>query len=58
MAVLKQIDLDVPLKIYTICTYFQGAVTLQISRNENYTLFMFTAKTFFFFIINLKKNHP
>lgn len=36
------------LKIYTILTYFQGAVTLQISRNENYTMFMFTAKTFFF----------
>lgn len=49
MAVLKQIDLDVAFKnnADTICTYFQGAVTLQFSRNENYTIFMFTAKTFF-----------
>lgn len=37
-----------------MCIYFQGSVTLQISRNENYTMFMFTAKLFF--IINLKKS--
>lgn len=38
-----------------MCIYFQGSVTLQISRNENYTMFMFTAKLFFF-IKNLKKS--
>lgn len=49
VAVLKQIDIYVAFKnnADTMCTYFQGAVTLQISRNENYTMFMFTAKRFF-----------